>query len=215
VIAAATPLKMVAQILRCRYRALVTGLWGTKSNRTSLVLAQGRFASASALFPRVFACGRILRLAVEWSVRSSTPGSAHSVLRMERQSFLGASRRHHHLRYGNDPHRLWRQFNTCQFGNTAGHFEHYDFGQCGRWHFDTNSEHTTHRSVDSAKRPRRKAVEAAISPWECKPLRAVSRGRRPSHNGRSSGVSFLDAGFVYYTIPLNHPATRNTSALNR
>ena len=30
--------------------------------------------SASALFPRVFACGRISRLAVEWSVRSSTLG---------------------------------------------------------------------------------------------------------------------------------------------
>ena len=47
--------------------------------------------AASALFPRVFARARISRLAVEWSVRSSTLGSPHSVLRMEQWSFLGAS----------------------------------------------------------------------------------------------------------------------------
>ena len=48
-------------------------------------------ALRSALFPRVIACGRISRLAGEWSVRSATLGTPHSVLRMGRRSFLAAS----------------------------------------------------------------------------------------------------------------------------
>jgi hypothetical protein len=46
-------------------------------------------------------------------------------------------------------------------------------------------------------------------------LRAVEYGAAAgaSNNGRTSGLAFLDAGFVYNSIPLNQPASQPAETL--